>query len=53
VSGPLTAAGYAAYDALLPDGKERRTRRALRWRRTELARMKKKFGVDDLVDGAS
>jgi hypothetical protein len=53
VSGPLSAAGYAAHDALLPDGKARRTRRALRWRRAELARMKKKFGVEDLVDAAS
>jgi hypothetical protein len=53
VSGPLTAAGYAAYDALLPDGKGRRTRSALRWRRRELARMRKKFGVEDLVDGAT
>jgi hypothetical protein len=50
VTGPLTAAGYAAHDALLPDGKGRRTRHALRWRRKELARMKKKFGVEDLVD---
>lgn len=50
VSGPLTAAGYAAHDALVPDGKQRRTRHALRWRRKELARMRKKFGVEDLVD---
>jgi hypothetical protein len=53
VSGPLTAAGYAAHDALLPDGKGRRTRRALRWRRKELARMRKKFEVEDLVDGTA
>jgi hypothetical protein len=53
LTGPLTAAGYAAHDALLPDGKARRTRRALRWRRRELARMKAKFGVDDLVDAAT
>lgn len=53
VSGPLTAAGYAAHDALVPDGKERRTRRALRFRQRELARMKKKFGVEDLVDGTT
>jgi hypothetical protein len=53
LTGPLTAAAYAAHDALLPDGKGRRTRRALRWRGKELARMKRKFGVEDLVDGAS
>jgi hypothetical protein len=53
LSGPLTAAGYAAHDALVPDGNERRTRHALRWRRRELARMRKKFGVEDLVDGVT
>jgi len=52
VSGPLTAAGYAAHDAVVPDGKERRTRRALRFRQRELARMKKKFEVEDLVDAS-
>jgi hypothetical protein len=53
VTGPLTAAGYAAHDAVVPDGKERRTRRARRWRRAELERMKAKFEVDDLVDGST
>jgi hypothetical protein len=51
--GPLTAAGNATHDALVPDGKARRTRRALRKRDAEMTRMRKKYGVDhDLVDAA-
>jgi hypothetical protein len=54
VSGPLTAAGYAAHDRLVPNGKVRRTRRACRRREAELARMQKRFRVDhDLVDATA
>jgi hypothetical protein len=52
--GPVTAFRYAAHDTLVPAGKERRTRRAIRWRGAEMNRMRKKYGVDhDLVDAAA
>jgi hypothetical protein len=51
VLGPLTAVGYAAHDRLVPDGKARRTERALRRQPEELARLRKQYAVGhELVD---
>lgn len=51
VLAPLSAAGYAAHDRLVPDGKARRTERALRRQPEELARLRKQYAVGhELVD---
>jgi hypothetical protein len=48
---PAVALGYAAYDRLVPDGKSRRTARALQYRTKELTRLQAHYAVaHELVD---
>lgn len=51
--GALAAGAYAAHDALVPDGKRRRTARAFRVRLRELERLRTERGVGhELADDA-
>ena len=51
VLGPLAAAGYRLHDVLVPDGKARRTARAIRSRTDDLERLRAHYSVThELVD---